>query len=170
MQQPQMIAQRASACGLALLQGAAKRAGGSRRPARFVCLPIVESQEPERLTPPLIAAVVAPVEVLQAVGSGGWKRSRPVAESPANRSVAIVKVVGSPSCAFTAVSVTPGTTFPDRLTAASAPVVEYDATVCVPSAHVISAVPLVVLLPQPPLPAGIGLGRSPYPWRPFSSF
>jgi hypothetical protein len=32
-------------------------------------------------------AVVAPVEVLQAVGSGGWKRSIPLAESPANRLV-----------------------------------------------------------------------------------
>jgi hypothetical protein len=36
-----------------------------------------------RPMPPLIAAVVTPVDVLHAVGSGGWNTSRPPALSPA---------------------------------------------------------------------------------------
>jgi hypothetical protein len=47
-------------------------------------------------------------------------------------------------------------TFPVRWTAAAAPVVEYWTTVCVPSAQVTIAMPLVVLLPQLPLPDGTG--------------
>jgi hypothetical protein len=73
---------------------------------------------------PLIAAVVAPSGLLQAVGSGGWKASRPFAASPANLFVVMVNVVGSPAGGLMAVSVMLATTLPDKLTPASAPVVE----------------------------------------------
>ena len=48
------------------------------------------------------------------------------------------------------------TTVPCSCTAASAPVVLYETTVCLPSFQVASAVPAVVLLPQLPLPCGMG--------------
>ena len=72
--------------------------------------------------------------------------------------LAAVNLSGSvaPSLTLTAVSVRLAATLPDRFTAARAPVVEYDTTVWVPSAQVTSALPLVVLLPQLPLPVGIG--------------
>ena len=71
-----------------------------------------------------MAAVVTPVLVLQAVGSGGWKVSSPLEVSPAYRVVLIVYVVGSPVAAFTALSVMLGWTVPESVTAAAAPVVE----------------------------------------------
>jgi hypothetical protein len=49
-----------------------------------------------------------------------------------------------------------GDTEPDSCTAAAAPVVEYETTVVLPSAHVLSELPLVVLLLQLPLPLGTG--------------
>src|SRR5438477_5638068 len=95
---------------------------------------------------PSMPALVTPV-VPHAVGSGGSKASAPCALSPANRVVVYVVPVDE---------VTDGMTVPWRLTAARAPLVEYWTTVVVPSDHCATAIPLVVLLPQLPLPVGTG--------------
>lgn len=92
-----------------------------------------------------MAAVLAPV--WQSVGLGGWKASCPAAVSPVYRVVVYVVPVDD---------VTEGITLPCRLTAAPMPVVVYWITVVVASDHWITAVPLVELLPQLPLPVRAG--------------
>src|SRR5438876_939969 len=91
-------------------------------------------------------AVVTPAPV-QAVGSGGSKASGAAALSPAYRIVVYVVPVDD---------VTDATTLPWSATAASAPFVVYWTTVVVPSDHWATAIPLVVLLAQLPLPLGTG--------------
>jgi hypothetical protein len=90
-------------------------------------------------------AVVAPV--WHEVGLGGWKISCPAAVSPTSRVVVYVVPVDE---------VTEGMTLPCRLTAAAAPLVVYWITVVVASDHWMTAIPLVLLLAQLPLPVGRG--------------
>src|SRR2546423_636058 len=95
---------------------------------------------------PSIPAVVTPAPA-HAVGSGGSKATAPRALSPAYRVVVNVVPVDD---------VTDPMTVPWSTTAAAAPLVVYWTTVAVPSAHWTTAIPLVVLLPQLPLPVGTG--------------